>query len=102
MESAALIGEALYDPEPDVREAAVQAMTGIAGDPPQTGYRLGSAIRSRGSGGTAVEALGEIGGENAQLPAAAGARRRRSRAVREAAARKCSSEPEFADSRGVS
>ena len=94
--SAATIGEALYDPDARVREAAVEAMTGIEDGTAADWLSLGLGDPESRVRRAAVEALGQIGGENARflLQQALGDA---DAGVREAAAQMLS-EPEFADS----
>jgi HEAT repeat protein len=67
MESAALIGAALYDPEPDVRLSAVQALTGLRSEAAADWLSIALGDPDARVRRTAVEALGEIGGPNAKF-----------------------------------
>jgi HEAT repeat protein len=67
MESAALIGAALYDPEPDVRLSAVQALTGLRNESAADWLAIALGDPDARVRKTAVEALGEIGGPNARF-----------------------------------
>ena len=93
--SAATIGQALYDPDARVREAAVEAMTGIEDGTAADWLSLGLGDPEPRVRRAAVEALGQIGGDSARvlLRQALGDA---DTGVREAAAQMLS-EPEFAD-----
>ena len=67
MESAALIGAALYDPEPDVRLSAVQALTGLHNESAADWLAIALGDPDARVRRTAAEALGEIGGPNARF-----------------------------------
>jgi HEAT repeat protein len=67
MDSAALIGAALYDPEPDVRLSAVQALTGLRNESAADWLAIALGDPDARVRRTAVEALGEIGGPNARF-----------------------------------
>ena len=67
VESAALIGAALYDPEPDVRLSAVEALTGLRSDSAADWLSIALGDPDARVRRTAVEALGEIGGPNARF-----------------------------------
>ena len=93
-DSAATLGEALYDPDARVRESAVEAMTGIEDDTAADWLSVGLGDPEPRVRRAAVEALGQVGGENARflLQQALGDA---DAGVREAAAQMLS-EPEFA------
>jgi HEAT repeat protein len=67
MESAALIGAALYDLEPAVRLSAVQALTGLRNESAADWLVIALGDPEARVRRTAVEALGEIGGPNARF-----------------------------------
>ena len=67
MESAALIGAALYDPEPDVRLSAVEALTGLRSESAADWLSVALGDPDARVRRTAVEALGEIGGPNSKF-----------------------------------
>ncbi len=67
VESAALIGAALYDPEPEVRMSAVQALTGLRDESAADWLAIALGDPDARVRRTAVEALGEIGGPNARF-----------------------------------
>ena len=67
MESAALIGPALYDPEPDVRLSAVEALTGLRSESSADWLSIALGDPDPRVRRTAVEALGEIGGRTARF-----------------------------------
>ena len=66
-EDAAPIGEALTDPDVEVRLAAIQAMTGFDGTMSADWLATGLGDPDPRVRRTAVEALGEIGGESARV-----------------------------------
>ena len=70
MEDAALVGQALYDPDSRVRESAVEALTGIGGESSADWMLVALGDPDPHIRRTAVEALGEIGGDTAKVPAA--------------------------------
>ena len=65
-EDAALIGQSLYDPDSQVREAAVEALTGIGGESSADWMQVALGDPDPRIRRTAVEALGEIGGDTAR------------------------------------
>ena len=67
VESAALIGAALYDPEPEVRLSAVQALTGLRSESAADWLSIALGDPDARVRRTAVEALGEIGGPNSRF-----------------------------------
>lgn len=67
MGSAALIGAALYDPEPEVRLSAVQALTGLRNESAADWLAIALGDPDARVRRTAAEALGEIGGPNARF-----------------------------------
>jgi HEAT repeat protein len=66
-DDAAIIGQALTDPDSGVREAAIEALTGFGGESSADWLSLGLGDPDPGIRRTAVEALGEIGGDTAQF-----------------------------------
>ena len=67
VESAALIGAALYDPEPEVRLSAVQALTGLRSTSAADWLSIALGDPDARVRRSAVEALGEIGGPNSRF-----------------------------------
>lgn len=93
-DASAVVGEALTDPDAEVRMAAVEALTGFGGTASADWLAIALGDPDARVRRTAVEALGEIGGDSARmlLQQALGDT---DREVREAAAEMLS-EPEFA------
>jgi HEAT repeat protein len=67
VEDAALVGQALYDPDSKVRMAAVEALTGIGGESSADWMLVALGDPEPGVRRTAVEALGDIGGDTAEF-----------------------------------
>ena len=66
VQDAALIGQALYDPDRRVRKAAVEALTGIGGESSADWMLVALGDSDPGIRRMATEALGEIGGATAK------------------------------------
>lgn len=67
LDDAAIIGQALYDPDGRVRLAAIEALTGIRSEASSDWLSIALGDPDPGIRRTAVEALGEIGGETARF-----------------------------------
>ena len=67
VEDAALVGQALYDPDSRVRESAIEALTGIGGESSADWMLVALGDPDPHIRRTAVEALGEIGGDTAKI-----------------------------------
>ena len=67
VEDAALVGQALYDPDSRVRKSAIEALTGIGGPTSADWMLVALGDPDPHIRRTAVEALGEIGGDTAKF-----------------------------------
>jgi HEAT repeat protein len=65
--SAALIGAALYDPEPDVRLSAVEALTGLRSESAADWLAIALGDPDAHVRRSATEALGQIGGPSSRF-----------------------------------